>query len=165
MAQPSRGEMSRAATSRPVIGGESRGRLEIDISGLPEGMEATWVRESVLGERDPGNIQQKLEQGYVPVTNAHLPGRALPTLADDGKIRAPAADEPIRRQGSILMMRPKRDAVAERQYLSRANKDALAGAARLGQGDEGGVFDENTQAMQPVIKEQVEGRRRPLSDE
>jgi hypothetical protein len=80
MSDPFRSSDSRAATSRQVIGGKSNSRLDIDVSGLPDNMEPTWIRETIAGAPDDDNMDLALgRNGYVPVTTDMLPQLKIPT--------------------------------------------------------------------------------------
>jgi hypothetical protein len=126
MAHPTRAATSRAATSRPAIGTEDKGRLHIDPALLDSAFDYQWVRETTLGEYDEGNIQMSMEnRGFVPVEAAsmkeiapvQLPGRK-------------AADTLIRRGGLILMKRAKEVAQDQRHAEREANDAAIAGVTK-----------------------------------
>ena len=126
MARASRTNTSRAAASRPAVGGAvERLRLDIDVSKLPKELEATWVREETAGKYDRENVQQALEdRGMRPATYeelnlpkpATLPGRDTETHGL------------IRRGGSILMVRERAIAEDERDALAQTNEDILRDA-------------------------------------
>jgi hypothetical protein len=131
MAKPTRASQTRAATARRAIGGEARLRLEADLTGLPADMEACWKREYVLGERDTANIQAALEDGWEPVTTAICPNANPPLLPGD------KVDESglVRRFGQVLMMRPRADGDAERQWQRRETEGQRKAALRLSETD------------------------------
>lgn len=124
-----RSEEKHVATARPLIGGESRGRLDIDVSGLPKDMEPTWIREVVRGQYDEDNISSAMERGYTPVMAEDLPGYrshrlpGAPKSAGDG-------ENLIRRGGMVLMARPKVLAQQERALYTSETKEALRSVAR-----------------------------------
>ena len=122
----SRANTSRAATTRPAIGGQlERLRLDIDVSALPKELEATWVREIVAGEPDDENVQRALEErGMRPATYEELHLAPPPRLPG----RDAETHGLIRRGGSILMVRERAVAKQERAELAQANEDILADA-------------------------------------
>jgi hypothetical protein len=118
MARPIR--VPRSAQARPAVGGpaDGQGRLYVDPSLIPDGMEVQWVREEVYGQYDGGNIQHNLEQrGFEPVTRKDVPQLApkeLPGRETQGDL--------IRRGGLVLMMRPRE--VGEQERAERKASDA-----------------------------------------
>jgi hypothetical protein len=123
MAKVTRAATSRTLSARPAIGGavDTRGRLHIDPSHIPPGMEVQWVRESVYGEYDEGNLEANLEQrGFQPATTDDFPGLAPPEF-----IRKRRDDNLIRRGGLVLMFRPTEVGVAERAERKRADEATI----------------------------------------
>ena len=123
----SRASESRAATARVAIGGEYAGELAIDTSALPANVDAVWIRESCLGERDRANLQSAMRRGFRPATTDMLPQEAEALfpgdVADPHKL--------IRRGGSILMVRPRELATEERAFVQREDAARKAASARL----------------------------------
>jgi hypothetical protein len=117
----SRAAMARSQSMRPPAGGragETRGRLYIDPALVPPGMEAQWIRETVNGERDDGNIEIALsERGFVAATTDDFPSIKTAELPDRR-----SNSNLIRRGGMILMLRPKQEGEHERAV--RAASDA-----------------------------------------
>lgn len=56
----------------------------LDAPPPPEGYKHRWVRASIRGEEDKGNVFNRLRQGYEPVRADEHPGYQAPTV-DDGK--------------------------------------------------------------------------------
>lgn len=56
----------------------------LDAPPAPEGFKHRWVRASIRGEEDKGNVFNRLRQGYEPVRADEHPGYQAPTL-DEGK--------------------------------------------------------------------------------
>lgn len=56
----------------------------LDAPPPPEGYKHRWVRESIRGEADNGNVYNRLRQGYEPVRADEHPGYQAPTI-EDGK--------------------------------------------------------------------------------
>lgn len=158
MSIETRASETRTATARAAIGGEARGRLEIDLAGLPPDMEACWIREMVLGERDANNVSDALNrQGYdvVPpsmLSNAsdkQLPGESAPS------------DSLIRRAGHILMMRPKdfgdEIRAVQRDEVSRQMNAAI----RVGENSGASLGNESFKEIAPVVNVRRSGPGRP----
>jgi hypothetical protein len=56
----------------------------LDAPPAPEGYKHRWVRASIRGEEDKGNVFNRLRQGYEPVRAEEHPDYQAPTI-DDGK--------------------------------------------------------------------------------
>ena len=56
----------------------------LDAPPAPEGYKHRWVRASIRGEEDKGNVYNRLRQGYEPVRAEEHPGYQAPTI-EDGK--------------------------------------------------------------------------------
>ena len=56
----------------------------LDAPAPPEGYKHRWVRASIRGEEDKGNVFNRIRQGYEPVRGADHPEYQAPTL-EDGK--------------------------------------------------------------------------------
>lgn len=56
----------------------------LDAPPAPEGFKHRWVRASIRGEEDKGNVFNRLRQGYEPVRADEHPGYQAPTV-DEGK--------------------------------------------------------------------------------
>ena len=56
----------------------------LDAPPAPEGFKHRWVRASIRGEEDKGNVFNRLRQGYEPVRADEHPDYQAPTI-DDGK--------------------------------------------------------------------------------
>lgn len=56
----------------------------LEAPAAPEGYAHRWVRTSIRGEEDKGNVFNRLRQGYEPVRADEHPGFQAPTI-DDGK--------------------------------------------------------------------------------
>jgi hypothetical protein len=56
----------------------------LDAPPPPEGYKHRWVRASIRGEEDKGNVFNRLRQGYEPVRADDHPGYQAPTI-EDGK--------------------------------------------------------------------------------
>lgn len=127
MAQPSRTQMSRAATARPPIGGDAMGTLHVNTAALSAEYELMWATAAVLGADWNENIRLQMSQrGFVPVMASELPDEAPPLLP--GETRKDT--DVIRRGGCVLMKRPKRHGLAEREELAQQNADALRSVNR-----------------------------------
>lgn len=130
MANQTRAETSRAASARPAIGGQiNRGRLEIDVSALPDDVEPTWIREIERGEYQHDNVASAMERGYVPVEASQLPqykSRALP----GAPVGTQTDDTLIRRGGMVLMARPRHLADEERRYHAEVTAQRARSVAK-----------------------------------
>lgn len=56
----------------------------LDAPPAPEGYKHRWVRASIRGEEDKGNVFNRLRQGYEPVRADEHPDYQAPTI-EDGK--------------------------------------------------------------------------------
>jgi len=56
----------------------------LDAPPAPAGYQNRWVRASIRGEEDKGNVFNRLRQGYEPVRADQHPEFQAPTI-DDGK--------------------------------------------------------------------------------
>ena len=117
---------TRDATSRASIGGDAKGRLDIDMTGIPPDMEATWIRETLLGQRDDNNVSDALNrQGYDIVSPSILTNFKRKRLPDDKS----AEETIVRSSGHILMMRPKvyaeEDRAEQREEVKRQQNAAI----------------------------------------
>ena len=56
----------------------------LEAPPAPEGYQHRWVRASIRGEEDKGNMFNRLRQGYEPVRADEHPGFQAPTI-EDGK--------------------------------------------------------------------------------
>jgi hypothetical protein len=56
----------------------------LDAPAAPEGYKHRWVRASLRGEEDKGNVFNRLRQGYEPVRAEEHPEYQAPTI-EDGK--------------------------------------------------------------------------------
>ena len=128
MSRTTRAAESRIATTRPTIGGEPKGRLDIDVSGLPVGMEATWIRETCLGEADDDNIVSAMERGYQPATTDDLPSYKKYRLP--GARGSDTEDSLIRRGGQVLMIRDRTIGDEERAHYAAQTNEAARSVAR-----------------------------------
>jgi hypothetical protein len=130
MTIPSRTAMSRAANSRPAIGGANgAGVLDVDLTGLDtSSYEFMWATASVLGQDAiETNVRiQMSHRGFLPVLASELPGAAAPLLPGESRPEHAL----VRRGGAILMKRPRHLGEEERLQLRRDNRDALRGVTR-----------------------------------
>lgn len=125
-AATSREATTRQAEARPALGQEERGRLYVDPSLLDPAFDYQWVRESVLGEYDEGNLQTSMEvRGFVPVESSSM--KSIAPIQLPGR---KAADTLIRRGGLILMKRAKEIAQDQRAAEREANEAAVAGVTK-----------------------------------
>ncbi len=56
----------------------------LEAPPAPEGFQHRWIRASIRGEEDKGNVFNRLRQGYEPVRADEHPGFQAPTI-EDGK--------------------------------------------------------------------------------
>jgi hypothetical protein len=128
MAGISRAQQTRAATARPMIAPNQKGKLDIDVSSLPPDLEATWIRESTLGEYDDNNVQDAMERGYRPVEAKDLPGYQTFKLPGARGSTMPD-DTLVRKGGVVLMARDRRLAEAERAAYADETAENLRSVA------------------------------------
>jgi hypothetical protein len=129
MQRTSRAQETRTSTARPVIGGNEKGRLDLDFSAITaSGMEVQWIREATLGEYDDDNVQLAMERGFTPVEAKDLPGFTTHRLPGARGSKMPD-DTLVRRGGLVAMARPQQLAQAERAAHRRENADAIRSVA------------------------------------
>ena len=59
---------------------------KLETPPAPEGYEYRWIRESMLGQEDRGNVSRRLREGYELVRGTDLPAEfELPTM-DSGRL-------------------------------------------------------------------------------
>jgi len=110
----------------------------VDLSGLPSGKEACFIREYTLGERDLSNVQRAMGDGYEPATAEMFPN-ANPKLLPGDKDETHGL---IRRGGQILMIRDKSVGDAEREYQRQEVQSQKNAAIRLSEAPGSGAsFD------------------------
>jgi hypothetical protein len=162
MSHEPRAAQTRDATARPPIGGEARGRLEIDISGLPDDMEACWIREMILGQRDDNNVSNALNvQGYEVVPPSMLPGAVYRGLPGDS---ADVAPQVIRREGHVLMMRPKHWGDAERTEHADEVQRQKNAAVRVPDAPGASIDNKNFKEVASVVDERSGVRPRGFKE-
>lgn len=158
MSRPTRSETSRAATAHPLIGGNERGRLDVDFSAITgKGMEVTWIRETILGDYDDNNVQYNMERGFTAVEAKDLPGYQTHRLPGARGSRT-QEDTLVRRGGLIAMARSVELARQERAAQARETADTLRSvAADTHAAPRDGV---NFQSMTPEFEIKTEHRGR-----
>lgn len=154
MSIPSRAASSRDANARAAIGGEAKGQLDIDTTGIPPDMEPLWVREMVMGQRDDNNVSDALNrQGYDVVPPSMLANASYKRLP--GAPVAVETEQVVRRGGHILMMRPKTVAEDDRA-LQREEVQAQKNAAIRVSDVKGAVLgSEAFHEMEPAIETRI----------
>jgi hypothetical protein len=159
MSTPTRSSESRIASTRRAIGGQPRGRLDVDLTGLPADMEACFIRERTLGEPDRNNVADAMDRGFEPATRDMLPNAAPRLLPGE----EPDRHGLIRVGGQILMVRSKRDGDEEREYRRRDTDEREKAAARVGEAPEAKLdrdnFREDSRVTERVFA--GEGRDKP----
>lgn len=161
MSIPSRTAESRHATARASIGGEAKGRLDIDLTGLPPDMEACWIRESIMGQRDDNNISDALNrQGYECVPPDMLTNTAVKRLPGE----VATSDQILRRSGHILMMRPIEIAdearAVQRDEVARQKNAAI----RVSESSGAMLGSEAFKEIAPVVSVRSPGRPRGFKE-
>jgi|TARA_B110000285_G_scaffold82066_1_gene94538 hypothetical protein len=96
---------------------------KLETPPAPEGYEYRWIRESMLGVEDRGNVSRRLREGWELVRGTDLPQEyALPTM-DSGKHTGIVYNE------GLLLAKMPLETIAERNaYYAGKNqqaKDAL----------------------------------------
>ena len=96
---------------------------KLETPPAPEGYEYRWIRESMLGVEDRGNVSRRLREGWELVRWTDLPQEyALPTM-DSGKHTGIVYNE------GLLLAKMPLETIAERNaYYAGKNqqaKDAL----------------------------------------
>lgn len=97
--------------------GGNSDRFHIPAHLIPEGWTYEWKRETLYGQEDPAHMIAMGENGWTPVDASVHPGYFMPKNYSG----------PIRRDGMILMERPKElteEARAEDVALARAQMRA-----------------------------------------
>jgi hypothetical protein len=136
---------------------QPRGRLDVDLTGLPDDMEAVMIRETILGQRDRDNLEDALSRGLVPATTDMLPHATSQFIlpGDDGP-----KDKYIRRGSNILMVGKKRDLQGDRAHHRARGEAQIRSAARLADGKSSPIDGENFVETSPEVSDRME-RGRP----
>lgn len=139
-----------------------RNEFEVPSQLIPEGFVAQWVREECHGKPDAANVTDHMENGWRPgVTEAILK-----------HYRVPPGTKHVKRDGLVLMLRPKvlnDEALAEERrnavQLKQAQAEAF-GVRKLPKGFEDGYIDEtgNFDARRK-LRRTIEGTPRELMPE
>lgn len=79
---------------------ETPDRLRISRDRIPEGMDAQWVTDSILGQPQPQRRALFERKGWTPVHQDDFDGRF------DGEFMPTGAQGEIKVDGAVLMMRP-----------------------------------------------------------
>jgi hypothetical protein len=96
---------SRSSEERAILDQLSTSPLHIPEHEIPDGMEYSWVRETVVGQYDEGNVTDKTRLGWRPVpadrhpsaaSGAHFPG--MKPTTEQANI--------VRYRGLVLCERP-----------------------------------------------------------
>lgn len=157
-----RAQQSRAAVARPAIGGDEKGRLDIDVSTLPNNLAVKWIRESIRGQYDDDNIQMNMERGYRPVEASELPGYRTHRLPGARGSNTPE-DTLIRRGGAILMARDASVDAQEQAQIAEETAEALRSVAR--RPDDAAPKDgKNFRDMDPEVTHKIERGRGRFSE-
>jgi hypothetical protein len=129
---------------------------EFEVPGhlLPEGFAAQWVREECHGKPDDANVTAHMENGWRPTVTPEILKH----------YRVPSSAKHVKRDGLILMLRPKQlelEALAEERRSAVELRQAQAeqfGARKLPKGFDEGYLDK-TGAMDArrTIRRTVEG--------
>ena len=96
---------------------------KLETPPAPEGYEYRWIRESMLGQEDRGNVSRRLREGWELVRGTDLPQEfVLPTL-DSGRHAGVVYNE------GLLLAKMPLETIAERNAYyagkSQQAKDAL----------------------------------------
>jgi hypothetical protein len=128
MAPPTRQSGARAAATRPLPRTQATGRLHIDKSKVPPNKVYAWVRESMLNEHDPANVQNRLMEGWTAVP-ADRHSELVPPVLPGEEDTAPKATL-IRRGGLLLMECLKQDWRERAEVRAQDNYEQMQTVAR-----------------------------------
>lgn len=130
-----RGEDSRARAKRRAEEIKKNGGLDVDSvdkfhidrNRVPDGWEWEWKRDTTFGKEDPSYMSALLMSGWEPVPTDDMP-ELMPGMKEAA----------IRRDGMILMQRPKEisDLARERE-LRAARGQVRSNEAKMGMASEG----------------------------
>jgi len=92
---------------------------KLETPPAPEGYEYRWIRESMLGQEDRGNVSRRLREGYELVRGTDLPQEfELPTK-DSGRHAGIVYNE-----GLLLAKIPVETRDERNAYYARKNQQA-----------------------------------------
>ena len=91
----------------------------LDAPPAPEGYKHRWVRASIRGEEDKGNVFNRLRQGYEPVRADEHPDYQAPTI-EDGKHAGV-----IGNGGLILTRVPVETAQERTEYYGKRTREQM----------------------------------------
>jgi len=91
----------------------------LDAPPPPEGYKHRWVRASIRGEEDKGNVFNRMRQGYEPVRAEEHPEYQAPTI-EDGKHAGV-----IGNGGLILTRVPVETALERTEYYGNRTREQM----------------------------------------
>lgn len=91
----------------------------LDAPPPPEGYKHRWVRASIRGEEDKGNVFNRMRQGYEPVRAEEHPDYQAPTI-EDGKHAGV-----IGNGGLILTRVPVETALERTEYYGNRTREQM----------------------------------------
>jgi hypothetical protein len=91
----------------------------LDAPAPPEGYKHRWVRTSIRGEEDKGNVFNRMRQGYEPVRAEEHPDYQAPTI-DDGKHAGVIGN------GGLMLTRvPVETAIERTEYYGNRTREQM----------------------------------------
>ena len=156
--EQTRDATSRKATARRMPQTAHQGRLWIDPSRVPSGMEYGWIRSHLLNEPDEGNMQTRLMDAWRPVPADRHPEWGG-NFQEMSQIFGTASEAPtiIKFKGLVLcecpahVLKQRRQARQEQNFLamnSLPGLDAIEGAPTIN--ESGPVMAERVRTDGPM---------------
>lgn len=121
-----RADESRDMESREVLNNLMADPFHIPEHEIPDDMEYRWVRKSVLGMEDEGNIVERGRAGWVAVpASRHQTAGTQSSIFRDGMREVAPTRGYIEYRGNVLCERPKRTGELIRASLAKQNEEQL----------------------------------------
>lgn len=137
---------------------EPHEKFDISMEHVPEGLEAEWKALEIMGMSNRQHMINQFQAGWTPARAADFPlesgygvdfGKAVMDL---GLMKPTGPDDPIVKNGQMLMLRPKElvDA-AKRHDKAAANQQVDTQIKRLALNSKCAVGKERTKASRSYV--------------
>lgn len=151
---------SRADSRVPTrfIPKEPHEKFDISQECIPEGLEAEWKALEIMGMSNRQHMINQFQSGWYPARAADFPSESGygvnfgQAVMDLGLMKPTGADDPIVKNGQMLMLRPKElvDA-AKRHDKAAANAQVDTQIKRLALNSKRSVGKERTKASRSYV--------------
>lgn len=160
MTTPGTRTPSRADSRTPArfVPKEPHEKFDISQENVPEGLIAEWKAYQIMGMSNRDHMVSLFQAGWMPARAADFPNESGygvdfgQAVMDLGLIKAAGADDPIIKNGQMLMLRPKElvDA-AQRHDKAAANNQVDTQIKRLALNSKRAIGKERTKASRSYV--------------